>query len=215
MQDSDKKQFAHILRASFLTLGGESPEVDVMRMWWATLQQFAIDDVRQAFGEYVRRGKYQPKPADIIEIIERLKPDGRPLPDEAWAMVPRDEAQSVIMSDEIATAMQVAQPLLDAGDQIAARMAFRDAYTRAVEENRRVGKQPRWFPSLGHDPHGRAKAIADAVEKKRITMDRAETILPHAIDEVKKILGVDDKTARLTDESAREKVLSLARSIGK
>lgn len=215
MVETDKKRFAAVLRASMLTLGSPAPEVEVLRVWWAALNRFELADIESAFGEYVSRGKKAPMPANVIEIIERMKPDGRPTADEAWAMVPRDESQSAIMSDEIATAIQVAQPLLDAGDQIAARMAFRDAYTRSVDENRRAGISPRWFPSLGHDPHGRAKVIADAVEKKRITMDRAQTILPHAMAEVREMLGVDNRAERLTDESGKAKVLALARSIGK
>lgn len=215
MDNAEKRKFSEILRATLLTFSSPAPEVEVLRIWWAALNHLSLSDIEAAFGEYIRRGKHQPRPADILDIVDRIRPDGRPTADEAWAMVPRNESQSVIISDEIALAMRSSQPLLDVGDQVAARMAFRDAYSRAVEENRRANIVPRWFPSLGHDSHGRAKAVADAVMAKRITMDRAEKILPQDIDRVKKILGIDDRSGLLTDESGRERVRLLAARIGK
>ena len=90
MFDSDKKQFAQLLRSTMLVCGGEAPEPDVLRIWWGSLQIHDIDTVSAAFSQYAMRGKYQPKPADILEIIDRIKPDGRVGADEAWAMIPRD-----------------------------------------------------------------------------------------------------------------------------
>ena len=189
MTDNDKKQFAKIIRATFALFGGESPNADILRMWWALLVQFDIVDIEAAFISFAQKWKFAPKPAEIIELIERAKPDGRPSADEAWAAIPRDEMTSVIMSAEMAEAMQVAQPLLDAGDQVAARMAFRDAYTRIVDGNKRNSVAVKWFPSFGTDKHGRAVAVAEAVQKKRITFKHAVELLPHQHNEVARIVG--------------------------
>lgn len=178
MLDQDKKQFAQIVRSTMLVTGGEAPEPDVLRIWWASLQNYEIADVSAAFSEYAMRGKFAPKPADILGIIDRIKPDGRPGADEAWAMIPMDEYTSAVMTQEMAEAMHVAQPLLDAGDKIGARMAFREVYNRIVEANKRNGVRPSWFPSLGQDKEGRDTVLAEAVRLGRISADHAIGLLP-------------------------------------
>lgn len=210
MNESDKKSFAEIINTAFRVLGCEVPERESLRAWWGLMKQFSIAQVGDAFTEYVRRGKFQPKPSDIIEIIERLSPDGRPTADEAWSLVPRDEATTAVLSDEIAEAMAVSRPLLDTGDQVAARMAFRDTYNRLVEENRRAGKRVRWFPSLGHYPDGRAPVIAAAVAAGRLSMGRATALLPHKKEEMENILGHGSGDKKLSDDSARGQVFRLA-----
>lgn len=178
MFDADKKQFAQIVRSTMLVCGGEAPEADVLRIWWASLQNQTIEMVSKAFSEYAMRGKFAPKPADILEIIDRLNPDGRPTAEEAWAAIPRDEMTSAVMTTEMADAMHVAQPLLNEGDQVAARMAFKDSYNRIVDENRRTGVAVKWFPSLGHDSQCRDKVLAEAVRLGRISANHAIGILP-------------------------------------
>src|ERR1043165_278765 len=65
----------------------------------------------------------------IADVIQRLD-DGRPGPEEAWAMIPQDEAPSVVWTQEMASAFGIALPLMD--DPVAARMAFKEAYAKAV-----------------------------------------------------------------------------------
>lgn len=171
MKSSEKIEFCEMLATTIEALRGKSPNESTISLWWNVLSTFPIEEVRMGFDEYVRHGKFPPVPSDILEAIEKSKPDGRPTADEAWAMVPRDEATTVVLNDEIAEAMGTAQPLLDAGDQVGARMAFRDAYTRCVEVNRRAGKAPRWFPSLGQD--NQCGRLSDRENDRRL--DRIES----------------------------------------
>lgn len=173
MVETEKQQFANIVRATMLVCGGDAPEPDVLRIWWASLQAFDISTVSAAFSQYAQRGKFAPKPSDILEIIDRMNPDGRPGADEAWAMIPKDEYTSAVLTDEMASALAVAQPLLNDGDKIAARMAFKDAYSRIVDSNKLAGILPKWFPSLGMDEGGRASVIADAVRLGRLGVSHA------------------------------------------
>ena len=117
----------------------------------------------------------------VKNVIERINPDGRPGADEAWAMIPRDEATSVVMTEEMAEAMGIAQPLLDEGDQVAARMAFKAAYDRITDANKRSGIKPKWFPSLGHDKNGREAVLVEAVRLGRIDEGHAVMLLPPAL----------------------------------
>ena len=177
MLDSQKKDFADILNSVMPIFNFEINNA-VISVWWSLLQGYELADISAAFSDYLRHGKFAPKPADIIEIISTMKPDGRPGADEAWAMIPRDEYTSVVMTEEMAEAMGIAQPLLEEGDQVAARMAFKEAYSRIVETNKRTGIKPKWFPSLGSDKEGRESVLSEAVRLGRIGSDHAAKLLP-------------------------------------
>jgi hypothetical protein len=142
------------------------------------LSQYPHDVVMQAMANLRRDAKARFSTGAIIEQIEKLQPDGRQGADEAWAMIPMDEYTSAVMTQEMAEAMHIAQPLLDAGDKIAARMSFKEAYNRIVESNKRNGVKPSWFPSLGQDKEGRDTVLAEAVRLGRIGVDHAIGLLP-------------------------------------
>lgn len=112
----------------------------------------------------------------VQDVVSRLD-DGRPGPDEAWAMVPRDEHSSVVWNDEISRAYAVASPIMQ-HDRIAARLAFREAYVNAVNEAREQRKRVTWWPSLGHSKEGREQAIVEAVDRGRLTSAQAQQYLP-------------------------------------
>jgi hypothetical protein len=138
----------------------------------------------------------------IIEEVEKLKPDGRLGADEAWAIYPHDEATSAVISNEMAEAMQVAYPLLQEGDKVGARMAFKNAYERITENNKANGHEPKWFPSLGSDPSGRELVITEAVRLGRLPQSTIQTLLPPPVDHkftsnviaLKQVMQISDKT---------------------
>jgi hypothetical protein len=111
-------------------------------------------------------------------IIARLD-DGRPGAEEAWAMLPRAEEASAAMTDEMAEAMGVALPLLNEGDAVAARMAFKETYTRLLNQARENKRPVKWFLSLGSDAGGREAAAIEAVRKNRIGLEQALAFIPY------------------------------------
>jgi len=113
----------------------------------------------------------------LAAILERLD-DGRPGPQEAWAMIPQDEAGSAVWTDEMALAFGAAQPLMVLGQTIAARQAFLECYERECATARGNRKPVRWTPSLGHDPMQRARALETAVRLGRIAQSQAAALLP-------------------------------------
>lgn len=113
----------------------------------------------------------------IADVVSRLD-DGRPGPEEAWALMPIDERQSVVWTDEMSKAFAVCLPLVIEGELVPARMAFKETYQRLVSEARDAGIPVKWFPSLGHDPRGREAALLEAVNKGRLALEHAREIVP-------------------------------------
>lgn len=108
-------------------------------------------------------------------------PGGHPTANEAWVLVlaAQDESDTVVWTEQIAEAAGIAQPAIDAGDEVGARMAFRDAYDRILRES---PEPPRWFPSLGSDIGRRTAAIDRAVRAGRLTQHHAAGLLPAPSD---------------------------------
>ncbi|KAF0844346.1 hypothetical protein FNL37_1790 [Methylovorus glucosotrophus] len=183
-------------------------------------QQYDIGLMENALRN-VRLNQPRFNQAGIQREIDNLSPDGRPGADEAWAMYPHDENASAVLNSEIADAMGIAHPLIEEGDMIAARMAFKDAYNRIVSQNKLKGIAPQWFPSLGHEPEGRKQALDDAVARGRISPSHAAALLPppiagaivNALPSMKMLSGKAD----LTDEqkqAARSKLADVRAKVG-
>lgn len=123
------------------------------------------------------------------EVISRLE-DGRPGPEEAWAMMPQSEAATVVWTAEMSLAAGVAGPLRDSPVQ--ARMAFVEKYREEVRKARESGTPVTWRVSLGHDALGREAPILEAVQKGRLSKERAALFLPYvsalSLEEVKQML---------------------------
>lgn len=117
------------------------------------------------------------KPFTVEAVLLRID-DGRPGVEEAWALIPRDEAASVVWTTEMAEAWGIALPLLNEGDAVAARMAFKEAYSGIVSRARDARQPVQWMPSLGHDKHGREAVLLEAVRRNRLTASHVARLLP-------------------------------------
>jgi len=109
-----------------------------------------------------------------------LSNDGRPSADEAWAIAVQvsDEGATVVWTDEISTAWMDAKPIIDTGDNVAARMAFKSSYNRAVDLAREGTIPIHWKPSLGHDISSRHAVLRAAYEKGHLSSDYVQSLLP-------------------------------------
>lgn len=171
MRDSDAAPFVAMLRDVFGLYPAARPLTEgQVAMFFRALADHPLDHVRAALDAHVRdaqRGRFPPTPADVIAQLQAVqRDDRRPGSEEAWAIALRatDEAATVVWTEEIAQAWAVALPVLDARDQVGARMAFREAYDRLVTDARADRKPARWSASLGWDEQQRAQAIGHAVQ---------------------------------------------------
>jgi hypothetical protein len=112
----------------------------------------------------------------VAEVIARIQ-DGRPGPEEAWALLPKNESDTAVWTDEMRGAWGAARDLIDE-DPIAARMAFREVYARLLAEARSGRKPVRWGVTLGFDKTRRASALKEAIEQGRVTQAQVQALLP-------------------------------------
>lgn len=183
MNHAEADQFNEILQATMEVYGGRISAA-ALKVWWNALEPYGLPDVQQALSAHVQHSVFAPKPADVIGYLQAL--DGRPGVEEAWTTgkVSGDESETVVWTDEIAQAMDAARPLLQDGDEVAARMAFKERYQALVQQARDRGEPVRWWPSLGHDPQRRLAAVRHAVEQGRISQEAAEKALPHHAEDL-------------------------------
>lgn len=161
-----------------------------LEMWWNALQAFPDGAVRAAAAQHLKTSHFKPHLADLVKACA-AQLDGHWIgADEAWALAPKSEQDSAMLTDEIAQAMAAASPLLAANDKVAARMAFKDAYTRLVEKAKIEGRAPRFFPSFGTDELSRVTMLGNAVQRGQITLDRATEALPEYARDIVKMVGV-------------------------
>jgi len=92
--------------------------------------------------------------------------------------MPFDEMKTVVWTDEMCRAFGVARGLLADGERVAARMAFKEAYTRMVGEARDAGVPVVWTPSLGDDKNGRDAVLSEAVAQGKLSYAHAESLCP-------------------------------------
>ena len=179
MNENDKKSFAEIWRAALGTYGREASR-EMLELAFSILKQFPLNAVSRGISEHMQRSRFAPTPADVVTLIEAANPSGRPGPEEAWSIClgAMDEATTIVWTDEMAAAWGIANPVMQSGDDVGARMAFREAYNRKVDEAKREGKPVKWTPSLGHDKEARADVLKQAVEDGRLSHDGIQQLIP-------------------------------------
>lgn len=169
MRKADFSEFSQLLGDTYALLGREkAPNATATALFFRALGVHAIEDVRAGFEAHIKdpsRGRFAPMPADILAQIEGLAAvDGRPGAEEAWAIACRasDESDTVVWSAEMAQAWQMCQPVMEMGDEVGARMAFKESYARQVDDARRLRRPVSWSVSLGHDASKRHGALVKA-----------------------------------------------------
>ena len=177
MIDTEKRDFMAVM-TTIADLYDKTIKPERVAVYWEALKHRGLGDVRAALNKHVQdaeRGRFFPLPADVSA---QLPAERNPWldADEAWAMCPKDESVSAAMSGEMAQALGVASDLIAAGDLVAARMAFKAAYTRLMTEAKDKGESPKWFASLGQDKDGRHEAEVKVVQMRNLARPESDQL---------------------------------------
>jgi len=149
---------------------------DALFVYASDLDGYPVEAVLNALTRCRRELPRFPSLADVIARID----DGRPGPEEAWAMIPKDEECSVVWTEEMREAFAVCRDLLGQ-DSIAGRKAFLETYTRLLADARARRIPVAWSPSLGLDKGQRDRAIQDAAAKGRLSQHQVRALLPEFV----------------------------------
>lgn len=180
MEDSQKKEFAALLTKVMSGYGKPLPDKGMLLAWWEHLSMFPLPVVVRAMASYCdENGEFPPVPLGIAKRCKLM--DGRPTDDEAWAiaLTSLSEDDTVVWTSEIAEAFNLCRPVLDGGDEVGARMAFKDAYNRLVSAARLSNKPAKWDVSLGWDVRKREAALERAVVAGLLPAPTVQVLLPN------------------------------------
>jgi len=188
MQRQDFNEFASLVTTT-LELYDKTMSEGAISIWWSALEQYPIQVVRSGLSAHVQnpeRGRFAPKPADVIAAIHEHFARQWAGADEAWslALQASDERNTVIWTEEAAKAFALASPILAEGDKVGARMAFKQAYERAVKAAVEARRAPQPLVSIGWDAKGRLDALEAAVASGALTHQQAEVHLISARREI-------------------------------
>lgn len=179
MTPNDRPSFIRALAGLMLAYDKPLPAKEVTDAWFSQLSEFDAKVVAQAFDRYrIENPKFAPTIVSI-ETICRVN-DGRPGVEEAWAIAiaAQDETETVVWTWECGEAFRICKPVLDADGEVAARMAFKDAYNRLVMEARLERRPPKWIVCQGWDMRKREAALRKAVLAGLLPAPTAAALLP-------------------------------------
>lgn len=166
-----------LIEALAVTYAAAGQEVGdtTIRIVASDLSAYPLNDVLAALA----RCRSECRKIALADILDRL-PNGHQGPEQAWASVRHaigDERVTLVLSEPTRAAFLAADAL--AGDEIAARMAFREVYMRETGEARAEGGPVRWTFILGSDAAQRDDVITQAVVHGKLAPDRAFGLLAH------------------------------------
>lgn len=217
MREADFLAFSELLDGCFALLGRDkAPSATAKALFFRALGAHSLEAVRAGFDAHVKdpkRGRFAPTPADVIEQIEGLvADDGRPGTEEAWALCSRaaDESETLVWSAEMSEAYAIARPLMQDGDQIGARMAFKEAYSRMVDDARRARRPVSWSVSMGHDTAKRHAALVAAEARGLLSAGDALRLAPPAANmRTTAALLLENATKSADPETFKERIATL------
>lgn len=128
----------------------------------------------------------------IANVISRID-DGHLGADEAWALMPHGEDDTVVWTTPMMEAYSISKDLLP--DKVAARMAFKEAYNRGVQRMKEVtgpNDKPIWWISAGHNEAQRGRIVKDAFHRGRISINYVERFLPEIACEISGALPANE-----------------------
>ena len=180
LNSKDIDWFSCELAATIEATGGEA-KPQVVAMMVADFRTYTKHELREALHRLRQSGE-KLTPKTLLDQLDALH--GRLGADEAFALVlqAQDEAQTVVWTDEVVQAWTAIAPMMRGRDQVGARMAFKQAYERIVQDARVMRKKPEPVVSIGADPELRYVAVTRAYEQGALPLALAQAALDGVAD---------------------------------
>jgi hypothetical protein len=169
MYPNDLKTFGELWLASWQLSGNNRiPNDMAISLAFDDLSMYQLEHVKYALQLHRKNSKFPPTVADVVEIINDYCGYKHISAEEAWAiaLISFDENSTVVWTEQIAQARAIAAPVFYEGDKVAARMTFKDAYSRIVKV---VQTPPVWSVCQGFDKEHRAIAVEQAAKLGRVS----------------------------------------------
>ena len=165
------------LYATFLAVNKPNPGASVLATMAEDLASELSDEQLLRGLSRLRKEREWVSVKAIIELSGSTEEDGRPGVETAWAMCPKNEENSTVWTKEMASAFGSCRTVLRDGDEIASRMIFKEQYSQLVSRARANHEPVEWSVSLGWNPDDRLRAVAEAIEHKRISANHGLSLL--------------------------------------
>jgi len=147
------------------------------KLFTKALSKYPLQVATDAIDDFALNDRYSafcPMPGQLQQYLPRGAQ--HPGPDEAWAIALNgsDERNSVIWTNEIAQAWAIASDIFHDGDKIGSRMAFKDAYSRIIQN----APPPRAVASIGWDQEGRKEIVEKGIAIGALPSNAESVYLP-------------------------------------
>jgi hypothetical protein len=165
---TNKQRFS-MLMAATAEVYGKSITPELLKTYWGVMEKYPIEQIEHAAKRHLELGRFFPTPAELIALIPQAQANQHIDADEAWSIVLAsfDEAETVVMTQQMLEARAVAWSVWSSGDEIGARMAFKAAYKRLIA----TPEKPVWRVVAGWDANRRLPAVEKAKQMGWLASD--------------------------------------------
>jgi hypothetical protein len=177
MTENELEDFTSIWMAACENSGFKTEPSDAaINLAFDVLQSYTITDISMAIVKHQRMQNQPLTPGLIESLIAGIT---WLTPEEAWTIGQKtfDDGVSVVLTDEIAEAANVAKKLYCSGQKSNAKDSFSDVYQRLMIKAVSINKKPRWFLMQADDCFNRIsenkKAITEAMQNGYISNHKA------------------------------------------
>lgn len=184
-----KKELIKQIAVTWEICAGKELSAPAMKRVTEKLDRFSPEQVERALSRCEDECKGRITIADVISRID----DGHLGADEAWALMPQSEADTVVWTTPMMQAYDIAKDLLP--DRVAARMAFKDSYNRSIQVLKEIttsDHRPVWWISIGQASVHRDRVVKDAIQRGRIQIEYVAKVLPELADDIRGALPAHD-----------------------
>lgn len=176
MTNQDFLAFAEMWQATHSNMNfGKVYDQNGMQFVFGILEDYPIQAIQQAVKIYARQNSNAPQPNQIIDL---LNTGNKPLSAaEMWAICPKSEAESAVLTIEAMTAWATVSDLYDAGRHYAAEKAFADIYNRLCSESLLKGTPTVWSLSRGSNLSHLESTVNEAARLNRLPKSIVDSVL--------------------------------------